>query len=166
MAVPPKKMREIVFQLLYSRNMGEADSADMLNLIVKELEVTRSTVREAQAKVEQLQTQRDTIDAAIAATAKSYSFERIPHVERNILRLAVFELFNEKEIPAKVVISEAIRLARKFATPESSSFINAVLDAIYKDMLGEKAPEQAIEETIAQMEMEEESPPPPQQHAE
>lgn len=165
MAVPPKKMREIVFQLLYSRDLGEADSADMLNLLVKELEVTRSTVREAQAKVEQLQAQRETIDAAIAATAKSYSFERIPHVERNILRLAAFELMNDKEIPPKVVISEAIRLARKFATPESSSFINAVLDAMYKDMIGEKAIPQAIEETIEQLEKEE-SPPPPEEHAE
>ena len=75
----------------------------------------------------------------IAKTSHAYEFERIQTVERNILRLAVFEIFFDNgTVPPKVALAEAMRLARKFSTYESTSFINAILDAIYKDSLGEK----------------------------
>jgi N utilization substance protein B len=48
------------------------------------------------------------------------------------LRLGIFEIFFDSEIPAKVAIAEAIRLCRKFGTPESSQFVNAILDGVYK----------------------------------
>jgi transcription antitermination protein NusB len=56
-----------------------------------------------------------------------------------VLRLALYEMLHDDQIPPKVAIAEAIRLSRKFSTPESSSFINAILDAIYKSSQGEQA---------------------------
>jgi len=152
MAVDPKKMREIALQLLFSKDMGDAEGDDLLELIMKELKVTRSAVRQGLEKVERIQGCLSTLDEAIAQTSKSYDFSRIPRVERNILRLGVFELMYEKqEIPPKVAISEAIRLAKKFATPESTAFINAVLDCIYKSDEGKFQDGKAVE--IASREM-------------
>ncbi len=71
----------------------------------------------------------------IAQTAFGYEFDRIPHVERAVLRLGIYELYFSNEVPPKVAISEAVRLAKKFATIESSRFINGILDALYKKKL-------------------------------
>jgi N utilization substance protein B len=72
------------------------------------------------------------IDARIAKHAEHWRLERMPAVDRNILRLAVFEMSGEKT-PAAVVIDEAIELARKFSSEESAQFVNAVLDAIHRE---------------------------------
>jgi N utilization substance protein B len=71
------------------------------------------------------------IDKQIEATAANWRLERMPAVDRNILRLAVYEL-KQRVLPAPVIIDEALDLARQFSGDESMSFINGVLDAINK----------------------------------
>lgn len=132
MPIPKQKFREMVFQLLYSYDASQASEQDMISLIMSELSVKREAVLQAQSRMKQIAEKFTEIDAVISSHTQSYSFERIQSVERNILRLGVFELMYDKEIPAKVAISEAIRLARKFSTPESVSFVNAVLDSVHK----------------------------------
>lgn len=140
MAVPQAKIREIVFQMLYSMNMGHAESKDLIELMMKELSVSKSSVLQAMKKVDAIQDHLVEIDAIIAKTSHAYDFDRIQNIEKNILRLGLYELLIEKEIPPKVAIAEAIRLTRKFGTPESAAFVNALLDAIYKSSGAEKAP--------------------------
>jgi transcription antitermination protein NusB len=74
------------------------------------------------------------IDARIAKHAEHWRVERMPAVDRNILRLAVFEMSRETT-PAPVVIDEAIELARKFSGESSAQFVNGVLDAIRRESL-------------------------------
>lgn len=132
MPLPQQKFREIVFQLLYSYDMSQADEEDMLPLIMSELSVTKKAVQEAQSRVQTIIATLDEIDKLIELASVAYTFERIASVERNILRLGVFELLFDENVPPKVAISEAIRLARKFGTPESAAFVNAVMDNLYK----------------------------------
>ena len=73
----------------------------------------------------------------ISAKAKDYAFDRIPPVEKSILRLGVYELLHS-DLSMQVIIAEAVRLARKFATKEGSTFVNAILDALQKER--EKTP--------------------------
>jgi len=138
MALPVQKFREIVFQMLYSYDLGHPDDESILNLLSKELEVTKKAVKEVQARVHTIRSHLKEIDALITKASKSYEFERIQSVERNILRLGAFEILHDPAIPPKVAIAEALRLARKFSTKESATFINAVLDALYKSSQGEK----------------------------
>jgi N utilization substance protein B len=159
MAIAPQKLREIVFQLLYSRDMADAESADLLPLMMHELAVTRRIVQQALDRVDLIRAELPTIDQQIGDMASSYEFERIPRVERNILRLAVFELLYDPSVPPKVAIAEAIRLTRKFATPEAATFINAVLDAIFKMQKGEAVDSNAIVQAITPLDVAEESPP-------
>ena len=72
------------------------------------------------------------IDEMISNSLKDWSFDRIPRVDRNILRIAVYELLFQKDVPINVVISEAVNLAESLSTAESSAFINGALGTISK----------------------------------
>ena len=94
--------------------------------------VTKKCMYAAEAHSKEIQDKLSEIDQMISETAKEYEFDRIPRVERNLLRLGVYEIYFSKTVPPKVAITEAIRLAKKFSSAESGSFINAILDALYK----------------------------------
>jgi N utilization substance protein B len=70
------------------------------------------------------------IDPLISEAASTWRIERMPVIDRLILRLAVFEFLEERETPATVIIDEAIELARAFSTDEAVGFVNGVLDAV------------------------------------
>lgn len=74
------------------------------------------------------------IDALLAAHAHNWRLERMAVIDRLVLRLAAFELRSEPETPAKVIINEAIELARTFSGEEAVPFVNGVLDAVRKDL--------------------------------
>lgn len=76
---------------------------------------------------------RPEIDAYIEQHSEHWRVERMPAVDRNILRLAIFELLSGT-LPAPIVIDEALELARRFSGPESVAFMNGVLDAIRKKL--------------------------------
>lgn len=75
---------------------------------------------------------KDAIDNELSQSAKNWNLDRMAVVDRNILRLAIFELLYKDDIPMKVTINEAIELAKRYSTIESPSFINGILDKIAK----------------------------------
>ena len=80
----------------------------------------------------------DAIDRYIIKYATEWPLDQITIVDRNILRIGVYELVYDKDIPAKVAINEAIEIAKTFGSESSGKFVNGVLGAIYKDILREK----------------------------
>lgn len=139
MAFSQQKFREMVFQLLYSQDIGHPEEEVMTHLMMAELAVTKKNVKLAQERVKQILQKLPDLDSRIASVSLSYDFNRIQTVTKNILRLGTFELFFDSTIPPKVAISEAMRLARKFGTPESASFVNALLDHLYKGSAGDQS---------------------------
>ena len=133
MTLPKRKFREIVFQLTFSKDLNSGTDALLSCSLLDQMKISKKNLREAFDQVAHIIEKQEEIDALISKGSKSYDFTRISLVERNILRLAVFELFFEKKLPFKVVISEAIRLTRKFGTPDSAAFVNAVLETIYQN---------------------------------
>ena len=129
MGLPQRKLREIVFQIVYSRDFNENLN---IKAIGEKLKVTKKDMRLAHDRLERIVPQLAEIDRLISEASIGYDLSRIAAVERNILRLGVFELLYDDEIPFKVALSEAIRLCRKYSTPEGGSFINGILDAIHK----------------------------------
>jgi N utilization substance protein B len=136
MSFSPQKFREIVFQLLYSDDFGS--DAEVSGMLMAQLAVTKRILREAVASKDRFLEKKEDIDAIIGECSDSYDFERIPRVERNVIRLGVYELLFCPDIPPKVAIAEAIRLTRKFATPEAATFVNAILDTVYKKIAGDR----------------------------
>ncbi|HXM45274.1 MAG TPA: transcription antitermination factor NusB [Bryobacteraceae bacterium] len=78
------------------------------------------------------------LDRRITQHAEHWRIERMPSVDRNILRLAVYEMVHS-DTPAAVVIDEALELARRYSNEESVQFVNGVLDAVHRDLVREKA---------------------------
>jgi N utilization substance protein B len=75
---------------------------------------------------------QENIDATISKFARDWSLDRMPAIDRNLLRIAVFEIGNQADIPSAVAISEAVALAKELSTAESPNFINGVLGALVK----------------------------------
>jgi len=75
-------------------------------------------------------THADKVDELIAGSSKNWRIDRMSRVDRNILRLGACELLAFRDVPVKVVINEAVELAKRFGTAESSAFVNGVLDRI------------------------------------
>ena len=130
MTLDPYKKRELVFLLLFSFDMGQdVASSDVVELVKDECKVAKKYVLEAMARAEVILKAREECDKLIELVCKDYKIARIQSVERNILRLALFETVIEAKLPPKVVFAEAKRLAKKFSTEEAASFVHALLAA-------------------------------------
>jgi transcription antitermination protein NusB len=75
------------------------------------------------------------IDALISAHSQHWRLERMPAVDRNLLRMAVAEMLAFKSTPFPIIINEALEIARRYSAPESLNFLNGVLDSIARDLL-------------------------------
>ncbi len=125
--------RAYALQLLYARDGDLA--ADVANDAARwatelELEVDVAAQQFARDLVEAAASRSTEIDELIVAASKNWRIDRMSRVDRNILRLGATELLTFKEVPLKVVINEAVELAKRFGTAESSAFVNGVLDRI------------------------------------
>ncbi len=132
MALAKQKFREIILQLLFSNNFAAPSDDKIIPFMMQLLKTTKKNVVSALEYSKKILSQVKKIDEHIQKVSVSYKIERISKVEITILRLALYEILFDENIPCKVAISEAIRLTKKFGAMQSSSFINAILDAIYK----------------------------------
>jgi len=78
---------------------------------------------------------RDAIDEHIKKHAKNWDFHRIAVVDRNVMRLAIYEMLHREDIPPVVSINEAVDIAKKFSTEDSGKFVNGILDKIRSEIL-------------------------------
>lgn len=132
MALSVKKMREIVFQLLYSRSFEKSDREGVLPFMMRLAKTPRSEVRRCEEMADSVWEKLVAIDEKIAGCSKDFELERISAAEKAILRLGIYEL-QHSDVPPKVVISEAVRIAKKYASPNGATFVNALLDGLYKE---------------------------------
>jgi N utilization substance protein B len=96
------------------------------------LDPREQTPNWAQTLAHDVTSHRDELDAAISQTSRNWRIERMARVDRNILRLALFELKYCPDVPVRVTLNEAIELAKRFGTAESPAFINGILDSTVK----------------------------------
>ncbi len=130
--MPPQKFRELVFLLLFSQDTHESDPDSLFETVSHELKVSSRQVKTAWDKVEAVLKHLPDIDAEISVVSTSYDFDRIQKVELAILRLSYYELLFEKKLAVSIVIAEAKRIAKKFATPDAAAFCQALIDAMVK----------------------------------
>lgn len=135
MSLPKTKFQEMIFLLLYSHDTGRANDQDMIPLLMAELAVTKKSVLAAQDYMKAVLLKIPEIDQLIIRKVKSYEFERIQSVERNLLRLGIYQILYDSSIPPKVAIAETLRMTKKFSSPESVSFVNAIIDSIYQETI-------------------------------
>ena len=125
--------RAYALQLLYARDGDPA--TDLAGAATSwasdfELEVDAQAQTFARDLVAAATTRANEIDELITSASKNWRIDRMSRVDRNILRLGACELLAFRDVPVKVVINEAVELAKRFGTAESSAFVNGVLDRI------------------------------------
>ncbi len=131
-----RKAREAALQLLYQVDLtGESDDAAFAAYWKSwpEIENDARTREFAENLVRFVLADGVRIDAAIDAAARNWDLARFSRVDLNLLRLAVGELFGSPDVPAPVVINEAVEIAHRFSDEKAASFINGVLDRVARD---------------------------------
>ncbi len=129
-----REAREAAVQCLFAREM-QGSLADGEDETFWSLHMARPAARShAQKLVHGVLQHREEIDRLIQGTVANYRLERLANVDRNILRVAVYELLHAPEVPVPVIINEAIEIARKFGAGESSGFVNGILDRIARQV--------------------------------
>ncbi|OGG65916.1 transcription antitermination factor NusB [Candidatus Kaiserbacteria bacterium RIFCSPLOWO2_02_FULL_45_11b] len=138
--------RSIVLQALFEWDLNAVDKKDVIDILDRNIEefAQNKTDRPFMEKLlTGILSKQTELDLVISKAAPEWPIDRISPVDRNILRLGLFELlFSERsEVPAKVAINEAIELAKQFGGDNSSRFVNGVLGAVYKE-IGEPGKEE------------------------
>ena len=126
--------RERALQMLYGRDIG-GSSDDEILCDYRTMDELSPRVREFAEQLFMGVAERVAeLDLLIQNHAQNWRLSRMAAVDRNVLRLAAFELLSGGKSPDSAIINEAIELARKFSTQDSAQFVNGILDSIRKDM--------------------------------
>jgi len=130
-----RKAREVALQFLYQLDLqGEDDPGPHTAEFWSRYPLDDEPREFAEELVRGTKGAQPKIDELIARFTEHWDLNRMAVVDRNILRLSVYELGWREETPSKVVINEAIEIAKKFGTRESSRFINGILDRIHREL--------------------------------
>ncbi len=138
-----RRAREFALQALYQADLTETELraalADLWSLLVDDeialrIPPTREETGFAAEVTDGVHARMTEIDALIEAASLNWRLVRMPVVDRNILRLACWELLVRTDIPVSVTINEAVELAKRFGGPDSRAFVNGILDRIAHDV--------------------------------
>ena len=131
-----RKSRELAMQMLFQGDMGKQSPEQVGKTFWLAREESDAEVRGFAEDLYRVATSRsDEIDELIVKHLVNWRLERLPGVDRNVLRLAAAEMLGFKGTPFPIVINEALEIARRFSSPESVGFLNGVLDAMAKEVI-------------------------------
>ena len=125
------KARAIALQVLYQKEIIEEPLENIWAFFCKHYQYPKESLDYAWKLVQGVVENQPQIDLLLGQYAPHWQIERMPFIERNILRLATYEMLYISDVPPKVSINEAIELAKIYGSKTSSTFVNAILDAIY-----------------------------------
>ena len=131
-----RKSRELAMQMLFQGDLGKQKPEEVESLFWASRDDVDDETRGFADDLHRLATTReDEVDALIEKHAQNWRMERMPVVDRNLLRTAVAEMLGYPKTPTAVIINETLEIGRRFAAPESVNFLNGVLDAIGRELL-------------------------------
>lgn len=134
-----RKSRELALQTLYACEIGSGgdDWRQMLTNIADSSSFSPDIVKYASELVKTVFDNRESLDEMIKERAANWDLKRMAAIDRNILRLSIAELRFFSGTPVKVVIDEAVELAKMFGTDDSGKFVNGIIDSINKKLKGQ-----------------------------
>lgn len=129
-----RKAREHALQILFQLDVRKAKpAAAILKHFWTEYQPDDEVKDFAEEIIKGTYKHLEKIDALIRQCAKNWSLDRMAVVDRNVLRMAVYEILYRLDIPTSVTINEAIEIAKKFGTDESGAFVNGILDRVARE---------------------------------
>lgn len=125
-----RKAREAALQILFFMEQGRLPAKQAMTLFFDHFAAAEELRPYCEIVVLGVEERRAEIDKMIARYSEHWKLSRMESVDRNILRLAVFELLHQPDVPKKVAINEAIEIGKKYGSEHSSAFINGILDRL------------------------------------
>ena len=125
-----RKSRELTLQILYEIDSSSHGTEEVLNHILSQEGLCEENTNFTRELVMGVIQNKEKIDRNIQGFATAWPLAQIPVIDRNILRLAIFEILLNNKVPTKVAINEAIELAKIFGSDSSSRFVNGVLGSV------------------------------------
>jgi N utilization substance protein B len=125
-----RKARELGVQLLYQYDLGKMDPDEAMSLFWEHFPANPEIRDFCRQLVLGTLDRLALIDELLSEASENWSLHRMSVVDRNILRLATYELLDRSDIPPSVSLNEAIEIAKKYSTPDAAVFINGVLDRV------------------------------------
>ncbi len=139
-----RKARESALQILFQLEFNTADPEDLIRGYWEHQKAADDVKEYAAWLVRGIREGQEAIDGAIQAASEHWRIARMAVVDRNILRIAVFEMLQAKTLVPAIIINEAIEIAKRYSGEEASVFINGILDAVRKSLgAGETTSRQA-----------------------
>ncbi|MCD6319857.1 MAG: transcription antitermination factor NusB [Candidatus Desulfofervidaceae bacterium] len=126
-----RKAREVALQVLYQKDITQESLKTTWNFFCEHYHPLSSTLEYAWELAQGVCKHQTQIDILIEHYAKRWRVERISPIDRNILRIAIYEMLFIDDVPPKVSINEAVELAKTYGTESSGAFVNGILDAFY-----------------------------------
>ncbi len=131
-----RKSRELTMQMLFQGDLGKQSPEQVSKLFWPSRDDVDAETRGFAEDLFRIATTRsEEIDAIIEQYSQNWRIERMPVVDRNLLRTAIAEMLGYPKTPGPIIINESLEVARRYAAPESIHFLNGVLDAIARDLL-------------------------------
>jgi N utilization substance protein B len=125
-----RKVRMLAVQALYEADSVGHEAEKVLNRSLSEEELSEDNANFARDLVKGVVQNKEKIDENIRRFAPAWPIAQIPVIDRNILRLAIFEILLDNKVPVKVAINEAVELAKLFGSDSSPKFVNGVLGSV------------------------------------
>lgn len=125
-----RKAREIAFKVLFQVDVARADPAQAMSYLLEEEKVPEEASRFAEEIVRGTLSNLKSIDGYLDELSRDWPLERMGNVDRNVLRMACFELLYREDIPAGVTINEAVELAKVYGDTGSGKFVNGILGSL------------------------------------
>jgi N utilization substance protein B len=141
-----RKARESALQILYQLEFDETTAREAVDAFWKKKRAPAETKEYSRWLVEGILTDRGEIDETIQSISEHWRVARMALVDRNILRLAAYELLRAESVAPAIIINEAIEIAKKFSGPEAATFVNGILDALRKRIEAKGKPEQEVKD--------------------
>lgn len=127
-----RKARELALQMLFQHDLS-GNPPDAIIATFEELQKSKANTRDFATKIFRGTVENiASIDEMIQDQAENWRLTRMAAVDRNIIRMSIYEFLHENDTPKLVIIDEAIEIAKKYGTQKSSQFINGILDGILK----------------------------------
>ena len=128
------RAREIALKLLYQIDMTGEAPGEALAAYLGPRRLPKDVAGFAEELVRGVWDNREKLDQLVGDSADHWKVERMPAVDRNLLRLATYELVHSTEAPPAVVIDEALELAKRYCDADSTAFVNGVLDQVRRQL--------------------------------
>jgi N utilization substance protein B len=133
-----RKARESTLQILFQLEFNDSEPEKAFKLYWKDKRASKEVKDYCRWLIDGVVSHKESIDRNIQSVSEHWRLARMPVVDRNILRMAVFELLYEEDVAPAIVINEAIEIAKKFSGEQAAMFINGVLDTLRKSANGKK----------------------------